>query len=118
MSKLLYGIEVWGPSCSEKQINQMQVLQNSIMRWVCGAGRRTRTADLLRMSGMMAFRQLVMYRVLMAGLVALWNNSPKGMAEWNSPKSRNLQTTTKSFRFYFGKMMTRIPRSLMLKDPR
>ena len=43
MSKLLYGIEVWGPSATEKQINQMQVIQNSIMRWVCAEGRRTRT---------------------------------------------------------------------------
>ena len=118
MSKLLYGIEVWGPASSEKQINQMQVIQNSIMRWICNEGRRARTVDLLRMSGMMSIRQLVMYRVLMAGLLALWNNSPKGMAEWKDFKPRNLQTTTKSFRFYFGKMLLRIPRSLKTRDPR
>ena len=52
MSRMMYGIEVWGPSATEKQLNQMQVLQNSVMRWICNAGRETRSRDLLDMSGM------------------------------------------------------------------
>ena len=43
MSKLLYAIEVWGPMASERQIGQIQVVHNSIMRWICAAGRETRT---------------------------------------------------------------------------
>ena len=35
MSRIMYGIEAWGPSATEKQLNQMQVLQNSVMRWIC-----------------------------------------------------------------------------------
>ena len=83
MSKILYGIEVWGPAATERQIEQMQSLQNSLMRWVCGAGRMTRSADLLVMTGMMSIRQLIMYRVLVFGLVVLWNDSPKSI-KWSS----------------------------------
>ena len=68
MSKIMYGIEVWGPSATERQIEQIQSLQNSIIRWVCGAGRLTRTTDLLLMTGMLSIRQLMMYRVLVFGL--------------------------------------------------
>ena len=118
MSKLLYGIEVWGPSATEKQINQMQVIQNSIMRWVCAEGRRTRTRDLLRMTGMLSIRQLIMYRVLMTGLIALWNHSPQGMAQWRGDKHRKLQSTKKSFRYFFSKMLIRLPETLRSKDPR
>ena len=114
MSKLLYGIEVWGPSASEKQINQMQVIQNSIMRWICAEKRGARTRDLLRMTGMMSIRQLVMYRVLMSGLAASWNGTPGTMATWKEEPVRRLQTTTRLFRFYFGKLYRRIPDSLLL----
>ena len=35
MSKLLYGIKVWGPSATEKQINQMQVIQKRPASVLC-----------------------------------------------------------------------------------
>ena len=76
MSKILYGIEIWGPRASEKELNQMQTLQNNIMRWICSTGRGTRTKDLLTMTGMLSIRQCVMYRVLMTGL--------KSALGWNS----------------------------------
>ena len=118
MSKLLYAIEVWGPMPSERQIGQIQVVHNSIMRWICAAGRETRTRDLLRMSGMMSVRQIIMYRVLMSGLVVLWNNSPRSMSQWRDLKSRKLQIGTKSFRFCFSRMLVVLPDSLKSKDPR
>ena len=117
MSKILYGIEVWGPAATERQIEQMQSLQNSLIRWVCGAGRRTRSADLLVMTGMMSIRQLIMYRVLVFGLVVLWNDSPKSI-KWRSEISRKLKTTTKSYRYFLGKMMVRLPARLLQVDPR
>ena len=70
MSRLLYGIEVWGPAATESQIRQIQTVQNSIMRFVCGERRGARTKDLLRMTGMLSVRQLIVYRVLMTGLSA------------------------------------------------
>ena len=119
MSRVLYGIEIWGPAATEKQVNQMQVIQNSIMRWVCAARRGTRTSDLLRMTGMMSIRQLIMYRVLMTGLTALWHRNPRGMSQWNEEEvDRRLQITKRSFKFYFKKMLSSLPNSLLLKDPR
>ena len=104
MSRMLYGIEVWGTTATETQINQMQVVHNTVMRWICGAERGTRTRDLLRMTGMMSIRQMIMYRVLVTGLMALWNGAPKSMSQWRGEKLRKLQTTMRSFRFIFGRM--------------
>ena len=86
-------LRYWGTMASEKQICQMQVVHNSVMRWICGVGRETRTRDLLRMSGMMSIRQLIMYTVLMAGLVARWIKSPITMSQWSDEKERKLQIT-------------------------
>ena len=118
MSRMLYGIEVWGTTATETQIKQMQVVHNSVMRWICAADRGTRTLDLLRMTGMMSIRQMIMYRVLMTGLTAMWNGAPKGMSQWRSEKTRKLQITMKSFRFIFGRMTARLPADMFTKDPR
>ena len=118
MSKLLYGIEVWGPCMTDKQLNQLQVIQNSVMRWTCAARRLTRTKDLLRMTGMMSMRQLIMYRVLICGLSAQWTGTPEGMLHWREATSRRLQTTSRSFRFFFSKMVAQLPNSLLSKDPK
>ena len=118
MSKLIYAIEVWGPMATEKQLGQLQVVHNSIMRWICAAGREIRTKDLLRMSGMMSIRQIIMYRVLMTGLIAIWNKSPRQMSQWRDFKARNLHITSKSFRFCFCRMLVILPADLMTKDPR
>ena len=118
MSKLMYGIEIWGTSSSEKYINKMQVLQNSIMRWICNARRGTRTNDLLDMTGMLSIRQLIIYRVLMSGLTACWYGAPEGMAKWQEEKSRKLQITTRSFRYVFGKLITKLPPNICIGNPR
>ena len=118
MSKILYGIEVWGPRASEKELNQMQTLQNNIMRWICSTGRGTRTKDLLTMTGMLSIRQYVMYRVLMTGLKILWDETPVGMTRIKEKKLRRLATTKNSFGFLFEKMLGRLPESLMTIDPR
>ena len=118
MSRILYGIEMWGPSATEKQLNQMQVLQNSVLRWVCSARRGTRSKDLLKMTGMMSIRQLVYYRVLMSGLSALYNNKPEKMSQWRDEKTRKLQITSRSFRFVFGKLMSKLPVHLTDGDPK
>ena len=70
------------------------------------------------MTGMMSIRQLVMYRVLMCGLTASWNGTLEAIASWKEEPTRRLQTTTRSFRFYFGKLLQRIPDSFLSKDPR
>ena len=67
---------------------------------------------------MMSIRQLIMYTVLMAGLVARWIKSPITMSQWSDEKERKLQITQKSFRFCFSRMLATLPDSLMTKDPR
>ena len=88
------------------------------MRWICAARRGTRTVDLLRMTGMLSMRQLIMYRVLMNGLGARWTGTPEGMLQWGGETTRRLKTTSRSFRFFFGKMFGRLPNSILTKDPR
>ena len=118
MSKILYGIEVWGPRASEKELNQMQILQNNIMRWICCARRGTRTKDLLTMTGMLSIRQCVMYRILMTGLKVLWDGTPVGMTCIREEKIRRLATTKNSFGFLFERMFSKLPDSLTTIDPR
>ena len=118
MSKILYGIEVWGPSSSETLINKMQVLQNSIMRWICDARRGTRTNELLDMTGMLSIRQLIIYRVLMLGLTAGWHGTPGGICKWHKEKPRKLLTTTRSFRYVLGKILPKLPVNIRNGNPR
>ena len=69
------------------------------------------------MTEMMSIRQLVYYRVLMFGLKALWNNEPVAMSGWRESKVRRLKITSRSFRFVFGKLMSKIPDNFKIGDP-
>ena len=69
------------------------------------------------LNGMLSIRQLMMYRVLVFGLVVLWNDSPKGI-RWRGEVPRKLKTTTKSYWYVLGKMMARLPPRLLSVDPR
>ena len=54
----------------------------------------------------------------MSGLTARWNQSPKSMSQWGTEKSRRLQTTSRSFCYVFGKLLSRIPNNLAEENPR
>ena len=86
MSRLMFSMEVWGPSATESQIKSMQVIQNQIMRFVCSARRRTRTEDLLRMTGMLSIKQLISYRVLMTGLGYIYRGEPRNIVQSLKPR--------------------------------
>ena len=117
MSRILYAIEVWGPAATESQLKQMQTVQNTILRFICNEKRGTRTRDLLRMSGMLSVRQLVVFRVLVTGLSALNRRRPEGMLEWEGIKNRRLKTTERSFRHMFGILLSKLPTNLKEGDP-
>ena len=118
MSRMLYGIEVWGPAATENQLKKMQTIQNSILRFICNARRGTRTRDLLREAGMLSVRQLVVYRVLKTGLTAVWNKNPKKMSQWDARVERRLLTTKRSFRFMFGELLEKIPQEIRTENPK
>ena len=135
MSRLMFSIEVWGPSATESQVKSMQVCQNQIMRFVCGARRGTRTEDLLRMTGMLSIKQLICYRVLMTGLGYIQRGKPLNIVQslkprTDGPRTRG-QTTIlavvnegssdlvkRSFKYKFLKLAEDFPRSWLERgDP-
>ena len=118
MSKLLYGIEVWGPAATERQIKHIQTVQNSIMRFICDEKRGVRTKDLLSMTGMLSVRQLIVYRVLMTGLAAVFTQKPDKIGSWGDVLTRRLKTTQRSFRFMFGELRHKLPPHLKEGDPK
>ena len=136
MSRLLYSIEVWGPSATETQIRSMQVCQNQMMRFVCGARRKTRAEDLLRMTGMMSIRQLIAYRVLMIGLGYLNAGMPYNIVQSLKPRTEGPRTrgqTTllaalcegspdlvkRSFKYKFLKLAQEVPQNWLTgEDPK
>ena len=136
MSRLLYSIEVWGPSATESQIKSMQVVQNQMLRFVCGARRGTKTDDLLRMTGMMSIKQLIAYRVIMTGLGYLVKGAPKNIVQSLKPRNTGPQTRAqtnglavicegspdlvkRSFRYKFLKLAEVFPREwLEGEDPK
>ena len=54
----------------------------------------------------------------MLGLKALWNNEPETMSQWRGYKARRLKITSRSFRFVFGKLMSKIPNEFTVGDPK
>ena len=92
MSRILFSIEVWGPSATESQIRSMQVCQNQVLRFVCGAKRMTRTEDLLRMTGMLSIRQLIAYRTLMTGLGYIERGQPLNIVRSLQPRQDGPRT--------------------------
>ena len=87
------------------------------MRFICDARRDVRTRDLLRMSGMLSIRQLVVFRVLITGLLAKWRKQPDEISKWTDPVNRRLRTTERSFHYMFGTLLDRIPDDLKDGDP-
>ena len=69
------------------------------------------------MTGIMSIRQLITYRVLLSGLTVLWNEAPEGI-KWNGEISRKLKISTRSYRFYLGKLMAKLPDTYVTMDPR
>ena len=53
----------------------------------------------------------------MSGLKALWNNEPETMSQWKDHKARRLRITSRSFRFVFGKLLSKIPNNFTACDP-
>ena len=90
------------------------MIQRSLMRFVCG---ERRTRDLLRMTGMLSIRQLVIYRILTTGLAAVYRGKPETLSKWGERSDRQLKTTQRSFQFIFGEVREKLPEYLRTGDP-
>ena len=48
MSRIVHGIQLWGPGSSSMVLKRMQTMQNLAMCWITGKHRLTRTETWLR----------------------------------------------------------------------
>ena len=133
LSRMLFSIEVWGPADTENQLQSMQVLQNQILRFICGARRGARTEDLVRQSGVLSVRQMIAYRTLCAGLGYVKAGAPSYLVDGLRPRTISVDTRStrrcvgraetaqhelskRSFRFLFLRLANKIPRELLEGD--
>ena len=61
MSRLTYGIAIWGLSAAKTTLNKVQMVQNLTMRWVTGINMGLSTKQLLDKMGWLSMYQLAIY---------------------------------------------------------
>ena len=61
MSRLTYGIAIWGLNAAKTTINKVQMVQNLAMRWVTGINIGLNTKQLLDKMGGLSIYQLAIY---------------------------------------------------------
>ena len=92
MSKILYGIAVWGKMVSRTQLERIQTVQTLTMRWIVGDQYRKEnrhywnSKELLEEAGWMLVRQLLAYYSLMLLLKVNRDSSPARLVRWIQKK--------------------------------
>ena len=76
MSRLMYGIQLWGAGSSNTVIRRIQSVQNLTMAWISSLPRRTRTIDLLKNVGWLSINQLIYYHGFLTIYKVKKNRSP------------------------------------------
>ena len=61
MSRIVYGIQIWGAGSTNSIVRRIQMVQNLTMAWITGLHRRTRTKDLLKEVNWLSINQLIYY---------------------------------------------------------
>ena len=64
LSRLIYLIPLWGSSTSN-YLRRMQQFLNKVAKWTTGLGRRTKTRDLMKASGLLSIREMILQHSLM-----------------------------------------------------
>ena len=130
LSKFFYGGSVWIPSASKSELRQAQVIQNNIMRFICGS-QVVRQDDLLRQTGFLSVRQMGFYQVVMLGLKVGWEGSPLNLHDqlikergllnnhswWDVGSTRIIQSV-RTFRYQFLCARKMLPASFLQKHPK
>ena len=82
MSKLVYGITIWGLSATATVMNQCQSVQNISMRWICGLNQYTSIETLLNKCNFLSIYQSAIY----FSLLQFWKMKQYGVSirlmEW------------------------------------
>lgn len=76
MSRLLYGIQIWGLSASNSQLERIQVGKNLAIRWMTNKNKYTNLTDLLLEADMLSINQLAMYHLILTFWKIFYNGYP------------------------------------------
>ena len=61
MSRITYGIQLWGPGSTPSVVRRIQVVQNLAMCWATNLNKFTRTKNLLTKLNWLSIHQLIYY---------------------------------------------------------
>ena len=88
MSRIIFGIQIWGNNLGPTVINRAQIVQNQVACWITGSHRLTKTSLLLSKLKWMSVNQLTCYHSLILIWKVLRNRTP--LKNYNSLiKNRN-----------------------------
>ena len=71
MSRMSYGMEVWGPGVTFNQLRILQASQKRLLSWITKNPPGTSTRENLNQCGLLSVNQLIILRVLTVGLKVL-----------------------------------------------
>ena len=77
MSRLTYGIQLWGAGSTKTVINRIQVVQNLAMCWMTGKHKLTSTKELLTKMNWLSVNQLIFYHSFLMMFKVRNKQSPK-----------------------------------------
>ena len=130
LSKLFYGGSIWIPSASKSELREAQVIQNQVMRFVCG-NQIVKQEDLLKQTGFLSVRQYGVYQVVMLGLKVGWEGKPLNLNDqliqerrqlndhvWREAGIKRVCQSERTFRHQFLSVRKMLPPSFFLQHPR
>ena len=130
LSKLFYGGSIWIPSASKSEVREAQVIQNQIMRFVCG-NQIVKQEELLKQTGFLSIRQHGVYQVVMLGLKVGWEGKPLNLNDqliqerrqmnnhiWREVGDTRIGQSVRTFRHQFLLIRKMLPSNFFLKHPK
>ena len=89
MSRLKYGIQIWGLNTTKTTLNKVQTVQNLAMKWITGENLGISTRKLLDKLGWLSIFQLAIYH----SVLLLWKvNNKNEPSHTNEILKRNTKT--------------------------
>ena len=77
MSRIVYGIQLWGSGSAKTVIRRVQSVQNLVMCWVTSSHRLTSTKTLLGKLNWLSVNQLIFYHGFLLQYKVMRNKAPK-----------------------------------------
>ena len=129
LSKLFYCGSIWIPSATKSEVREAQVIQNQVMRFICG-NHILRQEDLLRQTGFLSVRQRGVYHMVMLGLKVGWEGKPLNLHDqlisergllnnhdWREVGQTRIMQSIRTFRHQFLCARKMLPSSFLHKHP-